>query len=831
MLLKRISPVGLRGVPECGLQVQFVNEGTVLYGLNGTGKSSIADSIEVLLSRNGRISYFGDIANENQPGWRAASHLRSDTAEVTAELEGVDEPVRRALGGKPVPELERLLAGQRFPGFTIRGLRTKAEILDVSSLDRGRWIDDALGFDEAPKIRAKMQAVARDWGRHVAGLEAQHANGIERFAQDYRIGHGEPEVIRHINGAIPALGDALAPLSSLTDWNARLLEMTQQCEQGVAQATSRREEHLRTADRLAAVLEEVSRARLGQRVHEYRAKGARHAELAREHDAFLVDSITLVRDGRELLSSYGSTLNCPLCEQPLQPRWASLDALIARLDERLGAVADLLTARSELSAATEDLVAAATETDRAISADPAVLSRQDFRALDTGMAGLKEVARNPSLVVDKGAFLSLHSFINEVSVSIRFREVRERRTADHIYRTEIAAPGAIVSEVNRLDRMVSDLGRIQTAEEVLSAAHEVQADLEAFQSAFNANVAAQRREIIGTLADEICAFCREVVERGSDKAKADEFKAVLLRETAEDERALGLRVGFYDYEDQMPQAVLSDSRQHLLSLAIAVCMVRRFNRDFPLVVLDDVLTSLDPEHRMGLADALPAWLDGFQIIVLTNDDKFAARLHEKGFDVQRLFKWTIDEGPQMERYVTTAAHLEEALETENVELASRLLRPDMETWLRARCEDWYGRVYMKSHGNWTLREYWDGLKNSVKETLKTYPDLRTTWDKAEADKIQGQLDGLIGKSNWATHPSGSAATCLGLDGMRQCWAAFKQYGELFRCSCGDWYRRVDMSPEKGVVCSGKRCNLHWMEPTPAAAQPCMPPEPPPPCAN
>ena len=103
-----------------------------------------------------------------------------------------------------------------------------------------------------------------------------------------------------------------------------------------------------------------------------------------------------------------------------------------------------------------------------------------------------------------------------------------------------------------------------------------------------------------------------------------------------------------------PRAFLSDGHLDSLGLCIYLATVRMFNEPGSLLILDDVLTSVDKEHRHRVADLLLEDFQDFQMIVTTHDerwfdilrDKVIARGDQKGWKFSRIARWTVEKGPE-----------------------------------------------------------------------------------------------------------------------------------------------------------------------------------------
>ena len=71
-----------------------------------------------------------------------------------------------------------------------------------------------------------------------------------------------------------------------------------------------------------------------------------------------------------------------------------------------------------------------------------------------------------------------------------------------------------------------------------------------------------------------------------------------------------------------PSGYLSDSQIHTVALSLRLAAIRKFNTGAPIIVLDDVVTSYDADHRKTIASALAEGFEGIQIVLVTHDEQF-----------------------------------------------------------------------------------------------------------------------------------------------------------------------------------------------------------------
>jgi hypothetical protein len=72
-----------------------------------------------------------------------------------------------------------------------------------------------------------------------------------------------------------------------------------------------------------------------------------------------------------------------------------------------------------------------------------------------------------------------------------------------------------------------------------------------------------------------------------------------------------------------PLGNYSEGHLDSLGLCIFLAFIKRFNKDLPLIVLDDVLTSIDAGHRMKAAQLISTEFKGSQLIITTHDELWA----------------------------------------------------------------------------------------------------------------------------------------------------------------------------------------------------------------
>ena len=133
--------------------------------------------------------------------------------------------------------------------------------------------------------------------------------------------------------------------------------------------------------------------------------------------------------------------------------------------------------------------------------------------------------------------------------------------------------------------------------------------------------------------------------------KVDNIKLVPLKKNDE---LVGITIeySFYNETHTPPIAYLSESHINCLGLSFFLASVKAFNKESKFFVLDDVISSFDRAHRYRFAQLLTTKFSDYQIILLTHEKEFfelvSSEVKSKGWILNN-FKWTKENGTGIER--------------------------------------------------------------------------------------------------------------------------------------------------------------------------------------
>lgn len=140
--------------------------------------------------------------------------------------------------------------------------------------------------------------------------------------------------------------------------------------------------------------------------------------------------------------------------------------------------------------------------------------------------------------------------------------------------------------------------------------------------------------------DEISAETRRFWQILHSDDPIEEIKVVKSEAT---DTGIDIKLKFYGTDQLSPGLTLSEGYRNSLGLCIFLSMVKQEPNDHPLI-LDDIVSSLDRDHRGFVADLLKNELDDRQVLLFTHDrewfDELLRRLDTRKWIFYSLNKWS-----------------------------------------------------------------------------------------------------------------------------------------------------------------------------------------------
>lgn len=609
--LTSLTVEGFRGIGPAAVVDFTPGPGlTVVAGRNGSGKSSLAEAFEILLTgQNQRWS--GRRTKIWQEGWRNLHH--ADPVRIEAELavEGVPGKTRVSRSWPAGAGLEADVAWVQAAGRPREALATLgwSDALAtfrpfLSYNELGSMLEDgpAALFDALSLVLGLGQLTSAEELLSRARLDLDKA--LKAVATTAKALHGRLEAMKDDDRA----RRAAAALAS-KPWN---LDVVEALVAGPADADQSTEMNI--LRRLSVLdgpdLDVIVTATITLRSCADRVAAVAGTDAGRARD--LCRLLTTALDHHRTHAQESQT--CPVCGTPvaLGETWErETEAHIARLTAEA----------TEAEAADEALRAARAAAHRILVAVPAVLSEAHAVGIDAGklLTTWSVLSAGPTALPATDADEALAAHVEDTapavvdgSLAIRQQAELELDRRNDQWRPMALELAAWVSQARPLAAADDRLKNIKVAEAWLKQA--------------GVEIRAERFQPIAGRAQDIWRLLRQqsnVELAGIELAGTKTSRRVTLDVTVDgvDGAALG---------------VMSQGELHALALSLFLPRATLADSPFRFLVLDDPVQAMDPARVDGLARVLELIARTRQVIVLTHDDRLPEAVRRMGIPARML---------------------------------------------------------------------------------------------------------------------------------------------------------------------------------------------------
>jgi energy-coupling factor transporter ATP-binding protein EcfA2 len=274
-----------------------------------------------------------------------------------------------------------------------------------------------------------------------------------------------------------------------------------------------------------------------------------------------------------------------------------------------------------------------------------------------------------------------------------------------------------------------------------------------------------------------------------------------------------------------PHALHSEGHQDSMGLCLFFALNDYLTKNkIQTIVLDDVVMSIDCNHRRDICKVLREFFPEKQFIITTHDTAWAKQLRTENVVSQKnmvhFVNWNVDTGPVFEFEKDIWDKIKEALDRDDVPSAAHKLRREAEFFFENVCDFLYAKIPYKGNHQWELGEYASAavsaLKTSVDRAVKNFKKAKQDDKAKELETFYDTAKGIILKSNieqWAINAEVHYNKWANLtkNDFLPVAESFKELFKIFECpkchSLLSVERGVGDSGTKTVVCNCR--NICW----------------------
>jgi len=211
-------------------------------------------------------------------------------------------------------------------------------------------------------------------------------------------------------------------------------------------------------------------------------------------------------------------------------------------------------------------------------------------------------------------------------------------------------------------------------------------------------------------------------------------KLVLL---TDQDRSVELEVMFQGEAIMPAYKYLSESQLNSFGLAVFLASTRQFNQDFKFVMLDDIINSFDAYKRPQVIKLLQEEFTDFQVLLLTHDEVWRDRLYRAlpSWARTEFYDYAPSRGPLQREGVAEVERIQQMLREDRPTTAGRELGPYMEQQLQAICESFEVQLKYNRKNEYTLEPLFNGLKSRIVKKLGRNHELSNLLDAAWQEEV------------------------------------------------------------------------------------------------
>ncbi len=245
-----------------------------------------------------------------------------------------------------------------------------------------------------------------------------------------------------------------------------------------------------------------------------------------------------------------------------------------------------------------------------------------------------------------------------------------------------------------------------------------------------------------------------------------------------------------------------------------------------IIILDDVVMSVDAEHRRELCHLIKMAFPEKQFLITTHDKTWANQLKYQGVVTSKglleLYNWNIDTGPLVHYEADIWEKIEYDLQNNDISSAAARLRRGAEEFYGRVCHELQAPVPYKMTGTYDLGMFLSAAMGQYSDLLKVAKKVANRWNREDekaylqdADQARQNIYQRIQIEQWAVNPNVHYNNWanFGEHDFRPVVETFQDLSGLFICStCGSLLQLITQGAKKNCLrCKCGKINWNLVE--------------------
>jgi len=734
--IKKINIHAFRGIRD--LELELDEKCLLLRGENGTGKSSIVEAIEFFFT--GKISHLERVKSLSLRRHGPHVNFTPDDVSIEITFNPGNISLNRTFTSAPSPPEQFIDYFQitQKGTFVLRRLQI-LEFIMSQPAERFRAIGSIIGIELLDNTELEMKRL-RD---ELEGKVSSKKGEVNRLINEVSDIVGKE--IAEVKEVLPALNEVLQKA------NLPLIESLGEVDRHAEEMlrTVKKAESMEKIGALNKILDTTKIPFISEEiVSELNKINEKIKYLLQDQLRVELSVADLLESGKIVIEQEKMDI-CPLCEQRI-----NRDRLLTRIDDRLRILRKLSNRASEIRMLSVPVI---DNLGGILDKLKSIISRlESFTELSKEKELLMSKLNFLNIFIDKVA--SAKELKNEIPVKEISQQKDEINRIEHFISTKCSG---LLDDIGLTDEEKKVLEVVRLIEQARSKTKDiskVSSELKDYQkyyelaegiyTAFSETKKAKIQEVYNIIQGDIRRFYSML--HPNDPHQNIELTVALGRRASTE-----MKIESFGREGEDPRALTSEGHLDSLGLCIFLAFVKKFNEGCPLVILDDVVTTIDANHRNKIAELLLKEFKDYQLVITTHDGiwydqfiSFQRALNVQGNFINReITQWDVNTGPRISPYKPRWERILDKLGNNDKTGAGNECRIYLEWLLKEVCEQLEVPIPFVRSGRYTVGELFDPAEKRMKDKLKDGDLKRDVLSKFETLRATSFMGNLLSHDN------------------------------------------------------------------------------------
>lgn len=777
--IKDITLAGIRGV-KGSVNLSLNEKSILLYGDNGTGKSSISDAIEWFYTD--KVAHLSGSEIDLKEAMRNSYKTEAEVSSIAISYNKSIFDSTKTLSVKKKKLIADLSnktddflkyyneSGNENILLRYQFLR---DFIDQTKGDKLKYLSDIIGFSEVTRTKEILKKVFNLLKSEIKTQNFEAQISTQKQTLIDKIGAAisqEKDLFEKINEIIAPLKTSI--IVDSVEKIDTLLEHIQKT------ANTKQIVELQFLENINKTLS-ILKNEIFLLDSEYQNYFSEFNKIAEDVQAIMQTFLAeLLKSGEIVITKkYHKENTCPLCLQD-----KNLERLSGEIRDRLKEIEESSKKKATFDLAKQsienivverikriELVSSNILLDESSNAEiKMALKALTDKFINYQEASSEKVISGNKLPTAESLILTDKDFEIQKIISKRIEVIQDNIKKDNsavLYANILAAKDAFL--------------KIKTFEKEKSKLEHQRNSLELIYNEFVKCQKEGLEHFINAFSEQINTFYQYMNPE-------EQFYEIRIVTIGDDDELNGITIE-YKYNEEWvspPQKYFSESHLNCFGISFFLASVIAFNKVNKFIVLDDVISSFDTTHRKRFADLLFEYFSNYQIILLTHEIEWFSYVRQlakkKGWTIGEI-KWTETKGTHLdEKPDELKEFIENALNDGNIDVLGNPIRKYLEAVLKDICLNLEVKVSFR-YNDINEKRMPDELLNELKSKINKAAgqDLKSKISLIERVTNSSLLGNLLSHDNPFNPKIGD---------LKAFWADIKELESIFYCQEKDCKR-------------------------------------------